>query len=154
MFIIYTRAEDGGLTVLTPVRNTAPVLEDISDFEMIARAVGDVPKDATNVQIISAVPPDRTFRNAWIAGNGVIEHDMVKAREIAKDMIRAQRAPLFVKNDLLIQDALLSGNEADKAKAVATRDTLRNSTADPSIAAAQTPEELKAVLPAILGAKT
>ena len=54
---IYTR-DDGGISIVIPADNTDLTLEQIKDK--------DCPKDRTVYTVDkSAIPSDRTFRNAW-----------------------------------------------------------------------------------------
>lgn len=91
------------------------------------------------------VPTDRTFRDAWIDGLTKIDVDMVKAREIQKDRLRYERAPLLEKLDVDYMKALESGNTKLQAAITAEKTLLRDITKVPQIEAAQTPEELKAI---------
>jgi len=99
------------------------------------------------------------FRPAWMLANkrtvnGLetceIGRDMPKCREIHRAKLRELRRPLFVENDLAIRDAQIDGDAVKLAAAVARRNALRDVTADPAIEAAQTPEELKAIMPKVL----
>ena len=38
-------------------------------------------------------PADRTYRDAWIDRNGTIAHDIAKAKEIYRDILRLKRKP-------------------------------------------------------------
>ena len=140
--IIYTRP-DGGLSVVCPALNTD---------EGLAAAQAKLPVDAINPKVVdfSAIPQDRTFRNAWRQNETLVQHDMVKAREIHRERLRQARMPLFAANDIAIRDAQLEGDAAALAAAVTRRNALRDVTADAAIEAAQTPEELKAAMPDIL----
>ena len=106
---------------------------------------GDV-RDAASL----TVPTDRTFRGAWAFNEAVIEVDMAKARDIHKDNLRAERKPRLEALDVSYMKALEAGSGAD---AIATQKaTLRNITDDSRIAAASTPEALKALdLATLLG---
>ena len=106
---------------------------------------GDV-RDAASL----TVPTDRTFRGAWTFNEAVIEVDMAKARDIHKDNLRAERKPRLEALDVSYMKALEAGSGAD---AIATQKaTLRNITDDSRIAAASTPEALKALdLATLLG---
>lgn len=95
--------------------------------------------DASSV----TVPAFRDFRDAWVRDGDVIDTDMDKARDIQKDVIRADRAPMLDALDVETMKALESG--ADVSGIAAQKQTLRDITADPRIAAAATPEELKAL---------
>lgn len=112
----------------------------------------DVPADATDVQIVeaAAIPADRTFRNAWKAGVGIITHDMDKAREIHKDNLRRMRAPRLAALDVAYQRADESGDIAEKQRIAAEKQKLRDVTADPRIAAATDIAELKITIPEVL----
>jgi hypothetical protein len=96
------------------------------------------------------VPIDRTFRGAWcdVTAAPVVDIDMPKARNIHRDRLRKLRAPLLAALDIEMSKAYK--NPAAQDTIEAKRQALRDVTADPSIEAAKTPEELKAAIPAIL----
>ena len=77
----------------------------------------------------------------------MISVNMDKAREIKKDMIRAERAPMLEALDVAYMRAVESGDTTQQAQIAAEKQTLRDATDDPAIAAASTPEELAAVDP-------
>ena len=106
---------------------------------------GDV-RDASSL----TVPTDRTFRGAWQYNGNAVEIDMSKARDIHKDNLRAERAPRLEALDVDYMKALEAGSGADAI--AAKKKTLRDVTADSKIAAAKTPDELKALdLATLLG---
>lgn len=146
--IIYTRP-DGGLSVMHPVMNTRGEAADFTEADAEQRAWDRLPLDAINPRFVDEgeIPTDRTFRNAWTHGGDKIDIDMAKAVEIQKGKLRELRAPLFIQNDIAIQDALVSGDKGALSVAVARRDSLRDVTVDPAIAAATTPDELAVVIP-------
>jgi hypothetical protein len=150
--IIYTRP-DGGLSIIHPIRNTYPKLEALTDEEVLERAKKDIPKGAINVQIIdeSEIPKDRYFRNAWKAGQGTIEHDMLKCRELHREKMRLARKPLLETLDVEFMKALESGGPSLVEDIKSKKQKLRDITTHPDIEAAQTPEALKAVWPEELG---
>jgi len=96
------------------------------------------------------VPADRTFRNAWKLNGTIIEHDMVKAREIRRNQLRELRAPLLAKLDEQYLQADEVNDLTEKERIIAKKQALRDVTADPAIEAAKTPDALKRVLPAAL----
>jgi len=106
---------------------------------------GDV-RDASYL----TVPTDRTFRNAWSFSGDAVEVDMTEALAIHKDNLRAERAPRLADLDVSYMKALEAGTGAP---AIATeKETLRNITNDSRLAAATTPDELKALdLATLLG---
>jgi len=77
----------------------------------------------------------------------MISVNMDKAREIKKDMIRAERAPMLEALDVAYMRAVESGDTTQQAQIAAEKQALRDATDDPAIAAASTPEELAAVDP-------
>lgn len=90
------------------------------------------------------VPTDRTYRNAWV-DTGKIEHDMVKAREIHRQHIRAHRASALKELDGQWMRAQGQGKKAEADAIEAERQKWRDAPADPRIEAATTVEELKAI---------
>src|SRR5210317_1210638 len=106
---------------------------------------GDV-RDAASL----TVPTDRTFRGAWTFNGNAVEIDMTAALAIHKDNLRAERAPRLADLDVAYMKALEAGTGA--AEIAAQKETLRNITDDARLAAATTPEELKALdLATLLG---
>jgi len=106
---------------------------------------GDV-RDAASL----TVPTDRTFRGAWQFNGNAVEVDMAAALAIHKDNLRAERAPRLADLDVAYMKALEAGTGATEI--AAQKQTLRNITNDARIAAASTPDELKALdLATLLG---
>jgi hypothetical protein len=83
----------------------------------------------------------------------MITVDMTKAREIKRDMIRAERNPLLEKLDVEYMRAQEVGDTALQQEIAAKKQALRDATVDPAIDAATTPDELKAATPAALESK-
>ncbi len=78
----------------------------------------------------------------------IITVDMTKAREIWRGVIRNARDPKLAALDIEFQRCLEYGE--DTSPIVAQKGALRDAPQDPAIDAATTPEELKAVWPAVL----
>lgn len=94
---------------------------------------------------------DFTFRDAFAdTGNGKPDVDMPKAREIHRKHLRRMRTPLLEQLDTDYLRADEAGDQQAKATIRARKQALRDVTADPAIDAAQTPAELKAVIPEAL----
>lgn len=150
--ILYTKP-DGGIAIVHPVRNTHPEPETLTDDEILKRAWKDVPADAINAFEIdeSAVPADRTFRNAWAhcPVNGV-RVDMEKARALQQENLRFLRKPKMLTLDVQYMKALERGDSAAMSLVATEKQALRDVTDDPRIAAASTAEELKQVMPEVL----
>lgn len=159
--------EDG--TIVKPARGDAqpvdlflrgwPVAGAVAQWaeteeEFVARiAARDVPAGATNVEIVdaSAIPADRTFRDAWAYRPGGCQVDMAKAREIHRGRLRELRAPKLAALDVDYLRALERGAPSAEIAAIAAKkQALRDAPADPAIEAAATPEALRAVMPRAL----
>lgn len=124
-----------------------------SEEEMLARVTPRVvPTGAVNIIVDdAAIPTDRTFRSAFVMGEAGVNVDMVKAREVKRDELRLLRKPLLEAEDAAYMRALEDGASTQDLTAIVTRkQVLRDVTDDPAIEAAETPEELKAVLPDVL----
>lgn len=119
-----------------------------TESEWLARiAAKDVPKDATNVQIVdeSAIPTDRAFRNAWKAGNKCVEHDLPKCKAIAHDKRREKRAAEFAPLDDLIAKKI-PGTKESEVEAERQKIREKYDAVQAAIDAAQTVEEIKSAL--------
>ena len=149
--IIYTRP-DGGLSVVTPARNTLG--ETLTtDEEIEQRAWDALPADAINPQFVdpAVIPTDRTYRDAWRhdAGN-TVTHDMAKCRAIHRENLRLLRKPKFEKLDAEFMKALEINDTASMAVISAKRQALRDAPQYQGIDVAQTPDDLKAMIPSAL----
>lgn len=121
-----------------------------TEDEFILRLLAkDVPSDAINPQIVEAeaIPADRTFRDAWKAGPGTVEHDMTKCHELHRARMRAARALKLAELDVQFMRAVEAGDAVAMGEVVARKRLLRDVTALPEIQNAATPEVLKAVWP-------
>lgn len=91
-------------------------------------------------------PDDRTFRDAWTIttpNSGVVEVDMDKAKDIFREKLREARKPVMEALDVAFMKALETGG--DTSAITAKKKELRDATDHPDIAAASTPEQLKAL---------
>jgi hypothetical protein len=87
--------------------------------------------------------PDLPFRAAWrINAAGGIYVDMDVARALHLTRLRRERAPRLAEQDVIALRALEENKPYDGLAAKQFKQRLRDVTADPRIAAAQTPEEL------------
>ena len=145
--IIYLRP-DGRTCVVNPAMNSVEA-PDFTEADAEARAMAKIPPSAINPHFVdeSAIPADRTFRNAW---NADLTVDMPKAREIHKETLRKLRAPILEQAAGDYTNADIAKDEAKKTELAAKITALRDVTDDPAIAAAQTPEQLKAAIPDVL----
>lgn len=144
---IVMKRPDGSLRIIVPAR-------ELTAEEHIARARDADPSMAECEHVATttadALPQDRSFRDAWRYDGKAVAVNMPLAREIHKNHLRAIRAPLLAAADV----DMLRAIENDDAVAVAAikekKQALRDVTKDPAIAAAATPEELKAAVASVL----
>lgn len=93
----------------------------------------------------NAPPNDRTYRDAWKDDGKAIVHDMDKAKEIHRNILRAERATAFTDLDVQFMVALEQNDSATAQQVTAEKQTLRDITDDPRIDAAATIDDLKAL---------
>jgi hypothetical protein len=148
--IIYTRP-DGGVSVVSPAKNVDDPLQ-FSEEDRINRAMLLLPPEATNVQVVdeASLPKDRTFRNGWKQNGAAVEHDIEKCRELHKEHLRRVRSPLLEELDVQYMRAMEKGDTATMAAVVSRKEELRDITSHPSIASAQTADELKVAALSVL----
>jgi len=130
---IIFQSESGGVAVIVPTGSVELALKDVPT---------GVP-----YKIVSAadIPSDRTFRAAWVIGDGCVEHDLDQCKAIGHDKRRAARTEAFAPFDEIIAKQIPG---ADAAEAEASRQGIRDKYADVQLAidAAADPDEIKAAL--------
>ena len=127
--IIYTNS-DGTVSIIIPTGNVNDSIKDVPDglsYEIVED---------------SAIPTDRTFRNAWKQNSKTIETDMTKAKEIHKANIRLARKDKLAELDIEFQKALETS--ASTTDIVSKKQALRDAPADSAIGSADTEAKLKA----------
>ena len=127
--IIYTNS-DRTVSIISPAG-------DVND------AIKDVP-DGLSYEIVedSAIPTDRTFRDAWKQNSKTIETDITKAREVHKQNIRNARQEKLAELDIEFQKALETSSSTTDI--VSKKQALRDAPADSAIDSASNEAELKA----------
>lgn len=92
-------------------------------------------------------PSDRTYRDAWrdFGKDQGIGHDMEKAKDIHRDILRLARAKEFEGLDVQFMMALEQNDTATAQQVTSEKQVLRDITEDSRIDAATTVEELKAL---------
>ena len=127
--------ESGGVSVIVPTGSVELALKDVP---------AGVP-----YEIVSAadIPSDRTFRNAWVIGDGCVEHDLDQCRDIGHDIRRQQRSEEFQPFDEIIAKQIPG---ADALEAEANRVAIRDKYAliQDAIDAASDPDAIKLALEA------
>ena len=92
---------------------------------------------------------DHDFRAAWTVKDGAIVVDIDKARDVTKDRLRAERAPVLASKDIELMKALEAGDKNATAVIAAEKQYLRDITTAPEVVNATTLEELRAVTIAV-----
>ena len=141
--ILFTNI-DGSLSVVHPVRNT--IGETLTtDVEIEQRAWDKLPTDAINPKFVdeSAIPIDRTFRNAWEHGGNSITQNIIKAKNIAHVKRREARSVEFAPLDI----KATIPSEATAADAARQVIRAKYATMQTAIDAALTIDEIKAAMP-------
>jgi len=130
--IIY-QSESGGVAVILPTGSVELALKDVPE---------GVPYSIVDA---ADIPSDRYFRDAWVIGDGCVEHDLDQCRAIGHDKRRAARTEAFAPFDKIIANQIPG---ADALAAEASRQTIRDHYADVQVAidAAADPDEIKAAL--------
>jgi hypothetical protein len=130
MRIVYPN-DTGGVSVIIPSPHWAGTMEEL--------AAKDVPSGkAYKIVEDSAVPTDRTFRNAW-ENYESITTSLVKAKELTKTRLREERKPLLEAQDVLFMKAQESSS--DTTAIVTEKQRLRDVPAQAD--SASTLDELK-----------
>lgn len=137
---------DGGVSVMQIIKPSSEQLEIAVENE-----IAKWPEEARNTVVSwravedSAVPEDRTFREAWadITDHPSVDINMEKAKEIWKDKLRVERAPLLEKLDVEFMRNIEKGE--DTSAISSKKQYLRDITKLTEIEQASTPEELKQI---------
>jgi hypothetical protein len=144
-------ANDGYRAVFTQENGLAAILapNPLCGMTIEEIAAKDIPTGVEYAIVpTTKIPNDRYFRAAWVLVGADIAIDMPRAREIHRTNIRLARDPKLATLDIEFQRCLEYGE--DTSAIVAQKEALRDAPQDPAIDTAATPEELKAVWPAVL----
>jgi len=153
--------KDGSVTVRVPAQQARRMVADPvpvgekpkprweTDDEFLTRCMADPVHhgecESMTVMDKADVPRKDEYRNAWTFKAGKFGHDMVKARNLHRDLIREARKELFAQNDIAATWASINGDKAAMDAAKAEQKRLRDAPADPRIEAATTIAQLRAV---------
>lgn len=105
---------------------------------------GDIPNDWEVAAYAADLPSSREYRNAWIF-DGEVKHDMEKAKEIHRALLRSDRSPLLDKLDIEYQRADEVGDNQLKSTIAKKKQVLRDITKDARIASAKSIDDLKEI---------
>lgn len=113
--IIFTN-DNGGVSVCVPT----------GELDINAVKAKDTPSHSIIVQDSELPQADNDFFDAWELSNGAVSVNLNKAKEITKNRLRAERAPLLSDQDVAYMRALEAGQ--DTASIVAEKQRLRDIT--------------------------
>ena len=116
MQVIIFKNDNGGVSTCIPT-GELPIEQVLTK---------DCPAGAMIVDADTLPNEHNDFFNAWELVEGKVEVSLAKAKEITKDRLRMERAPLLVAQDVAFQRALESG--ADTSAIVAEKQRLRDIT--------------------------
>jgi hypothetical protein len=112
-----------------------------------ANIYGDPQPQPVGFKVIdrAAIPTDRTYRNALKLDGVKVVHDMPKAREYHRTLLRHERVGKLMELDGQWMRAAGQGKKAEQDAIEAERQKWRDAPADPRIEAVQSVEELKQI---------
>lgn len=114
--IIYKNQQGGNVCVCTPT----------GEISIQAVLTKDCPASAIIVDSSTLPLNDQDFFDAWELNANTVSVNINKAKEITKNRLRAERAPLLAAQDVAFQIALEEGK--DTADIIAEKLRLRNIT--------------------------
>lgn len=111
--LLYTRPDDGGVSVVIPAPKTAieRILGPLTELEYEAHVYErSIPPDALKVREIDEtdIPSSREFRNAWVdvTPSSQIDIDCERARDLKLKHLRRVRDAKLEKTDVLLVRAI------------------------------------------------
>ena len=131
--IIFTN-DNGGVSVCIPTGELP--IEQVK--------TKDTPVGSLIVNISDLPSQYNDFFNAWELANEVVTVSLTKAKDIAKNNLRTERAPVLAALDVQFQRALESNSSTSEI--VAKKQELRDITAHSSITGATTVDGLKTAM--------
>ena len=133
--IIFTN-EQGGVSVCIPT-GELPIEQVLTK---------DCPTGAIIVDNDTLPNEHNDFFNAWELNGSTVTVNLTKAKDIAKNNLRTERAPVLAALDIQFMRAVESGNTSQQAAIAEQKDELRNITAHSSITGATTVDGLKTAM--------
>lgn len=118
--------------------------------DVIANEIGKIYPFAASwrrIEPTDVIAGPRTFRDAWVDNGTHVVADIVKARDVKVAQIRKERREVLANLDAEWMKHTGQGNKQAAADIEAQRQKWRDAPADPRIAAAQTVDDLLAIVP-------
>lgn len=137
---------DGGVSIIDLV-DGSDVGEEFAKWESTADPTW-LPATVEEINPAS-IPKDRTFRDAWTHGDGIVV-DMPKAQEVVRERLRAARVEKLAALDVELLRAIESKDKAKQTEVTVRKQELRDLPSDPRITESTTPEGLSAVMVELL----
>lgn len=161
--IVYTNSE-GNCSVVSmapdmfnPESGTRKNLEAqgitfATDEEVMAFIIKKSIPEGTTYKIIdaTALPADRTFREAWTVATDKVKEDLEKAKIIHLNRLRVIRNKQLDKTDILLMKAQEQGTEEDVATLKTDRQALRDMPETTDLSTITKIKDLKEVMPEVL----
>ncbi len=132
---IYTRLDDGGLSVVTPLPKEyieellGPMSEEAYEAHVLEQSI---PDGVTSWRFIedTDIPASREFRNAWadITLDPTVDIDAAKARDLKLAELRDERNKVLASTDVDFMKALESGDQTSLNSIKEKRQALRDAT--------------------------
>ena len=147
--IVYTNA-DGNCCVVHPAYYDRTRPEGETEARLLVRVIAKAIPVGTPYATIdeTAIPSDRTFRNAWEQdNNGHPRVNMPRARIIHMNRIRLVRDVELAALDVLFMRAVEAGDAAEQQRIAALKQVLRDIPATFDLSVYTTPNALKAAWP-------
>lgn len=104
-----------------------------------------VPDDHELVAVGVSIPPRDEFREALVWNGTDVVHDMARAKELRRQQLRRERAPLLAELDIQYQRADETNDAATKVRVAQRKQALRDITADGRFSTAQTLHDLRMI---------
>lgn len=144
--------QDGGLSIMSIVIEDGHGIKNEITTELIQGEISRSVQNAIEWFVLSdnEIPQSRIYRNSWENNNGVIVHNMIKARDIHRERMRFARIEKMEALDVAYMMADESGDNQMKRDIADQKNALREVTDIPEIEEADTIEELMSVWPDIL----
>ena len=135
--------DNGDVGWMIPSSEWGGTIEELAAKDLAGRPYEKIFKDQ--------LPSDKTFYKAWMIDSGLITINPDKAKAIWKDKWREARKPLLASFDIEFMKAVEAGDSAKQAEIAAQKQALRDVTQ--TEIAGNSPDEIKAVWPQVLGEK-
>lgn len=166
LVLVYTRKEDGGVSVVNPwvrlpdapdgseVFNMNPPNRgtDTEEQYVMRMCMRSVPVGAINIGIVKSesLLPMRRWRNAWTNSNNLVQIDFAKAKEIRKQELMALKMAKLQKYNQDVEVAIDNEDKAAEKLARDKRKQVRDLNIDSHIEIAKNLMDLHNLMPAPL----